>query len=69
MLLNDAEEKYDAGQAAMAKKEYDALEPAPYLELLPEYGEIEVELASDKEHALIKDYIMRRRERSQFRLH
>ena len=51
------------------KKEYDALEPAPYLELLPEYGEIEVELASDKEHALIKDYIMRRRERSQFRLH
>ena len=28
-FLNDAEEKYDAGQAAMAKKEYDALEPAP----------------------------------------
>ena len=38
----------------MAKKEYDALEPAPYLELLPEYGEIEVELASDKEHAVDK---------------
>ena len=53
-FLNDAEEKYDAGQAAMAKKEYDALEPAPYLELLPEYGEIEVELASDKEHAVDK---------------
>lgn len=48
-FLNDAEEKYDAKVRLQWQKEYDALEPAPYLELLPEYGEIEVNLASDKE--------------------
>ena len=50
-FLNDAEAKYDAGQAAAVKKEYASLEPAPYLELLPEYGEIEVSLASGKGQA------------------
>lgn len=51
-FLQKTEDSYDEKQAADTKLEYDALEMAPYQNLLPEYGEVAVSLYADKEHTV-----------------
>ena len=49
-FLKQAEEVYDEAQVKEARAVYDALPAAPYLDRLPERGEIYVEMYSDLEH-------------------
>ena len=50
-FLQESEESYDPAQAKKVQEAYAGLKPAPYLEVLPEYGEVYVNLASDAAHA------------------
>lgn len=50
-FLKAAAESYDEAKAQETKAAYAALPEAPYRNLLPERGEILVELSSDSEHA------------------
>lgn len=49
-FLKSAEDSYDETHASETEAAYDALQTAPYRNLLPERGEIYVELYSDSEH-------------------
>lgn len=50
-FLQEAEESYDAARAKKVQETYGELQPAPYLKLLPAYGEIYVNMASDAAHS------------------
>lgn len=51
LFLKTSEDAFDETQAASAKAAYESLEPAPYLDLLPESGEILVTFSSEPENA------------------
>lgn len=42
LLIQEAEKNYDETQMQAQKEAYDALKPAPYLDLLPQYGETSI---------------------------
>lgn len=50
-FLKEAENSYDSAQAGKLREDYGTLAPAPYRELLPESGEIYVNLASGAAHS------------------
>lgn len=50
--MKAAEDSFDEAQAREIKSGYAALPPAPYEDLLPERGEIWVELYSDAGHTV-----------------
>lgn len=54
LFLKTAEDAFDETQAAYTKAAYESLSPAPYLDLLPEYGEVLITIPAKAENAVDK---------------
>lgn len=54
LFLKTAEDAFDETQAAYTKAAYESLSPAPYQDLLPEYGEVLVTIPAKAENAVDK---------------